>query len=105
MFGNVQEPAKPEPAASKPNNSGPTLADQAHAFFAGIGAKVSTSSTPRPLRPGAIVRQVAAPAPRAAQPSHFADTSAEAARARAEAMAAEADIVDDTFFECDAPGA
>ena len=80
MFGNVQEPAKPEPAASKPTKSGPNLADQAHAFF---GAKVSTSSAPRPLRPGAVARRVAAPAARPAQPSPFADTSDEAARARA----------------------
>lgn len=104
MFGNVQEPAKPEPAASKPSNLGPNLADQAHAFFAGMGAKVSTTATPRPRRPGTVAH-LAAPVPRSIQPSHFTDSSDEVARARAEAMAAEADIVDDTYFECDAPRA
>lgn len=104
MFGNVQEPMKPEPAVSKPLSSSPNLADQAHAFFASCGAKVSTPGTPRSLRPGYPGRQVPAPAPRPAQPAPFADSSDDAARARAEAMAAEADIVDDNYFECDAPG-
>jgi len=105
MFGNVQEPAKPEPAATKTTNLGPNLADQAHAFFAGIGAKVSTTATPRPRRPGTVALLAAGPQPRSIQPSHFSDSSDEVARLRAEAMAAEADIVDDTYFECDAPRA
>lgn len=107
MFGTIPEPVKPESAmdtAAKPTSA---LADQAHAFFAGFGAKVLAASTPRPVRPGsASPRRMAASVPTAAtyRASFAAPSDDAAARLREEEMAAEADIIDDTFADLDAPG-
>lgn len=107
MFGTVPEPVKPEPAqaaAAKPTSA---LADQAQAFFAGFGGKVSVGSAPRPVRPGsAPPRRFAPSAPTAAtfRSSFAAPGDDAAARAREQELAAEADIIDDTFADFDAPG-
>ena len=107
MFGTVPEPVKPEPAqsaATKPNSA---LADQAQEFFAGYGRKVSIGSAPRPVRPGSIPpRRLGPSAPTAAthRSSFAAPGDDAAARAREQEMAAEADIIDDTFADFDAPG-
>ncbi|MFJ1470135.1 hypothetical protein [Massilia orientalis] len=104
MFGNVRDPASPDTAELAPAKPMSPLGEQARAFFAGKGGKVSIASAPRPVRPGSSVPQRAAPAQVAAPASRslFA-TSSDVARAREEQMAAEADIVDDTF-DFDAPG-
>lgn len=107
MFGSVPEPVKPEPAQSAGSNPTSALADQAQAFFAGFGAKVSIGSTPRPVRPGGVPpRRLAPSAPTAAtyRSSFAAPGDDAAARAREQEMAAEADIIDDTFADFDAPG-
>lgn len=107
MFGTVPEPVKPEPAQSASNNPTSALAEQAQAFFAGFGGKVSIGSAPRPVRPGsAPPRRFAPSAPTAAtfRSSLAAPGDDAAARAREQEMAAEADIIDDTFADFDAPG-
>jgi hypothetical protein len=107
MFGNVRDPASPDTAEVVPAKPLSPLGEQAQAFFAAKGGKVSVASAPRPVRPGSPVPQRAAPARAAgaAAPesrSPFAPSS-DAARAREEQMAAEADIIDDAF-DFDAPG-
>lgn len=107
MFGNVRDPVSPDSAEVVPAKPMSQLGEQAQAFFAGKGGKVSVASAPRPLRPGSPTPQRAAPARAAAAPapasrSPFAPTD-DAARAREAEMAAEADIIDDAF-EFDAPG-
>lgn len=107
MFGTARDPAAPTPAETKPTQPLSILGEQAQSFFAGYGGKVSAASNPRPVRPGAPGPQRAAPARQPAGPAHsasFAAITDDAARARAEAEAAEAEIVDDAFFDCDAPG-
>jgi len=108
MFGTVLELVKPEAAQSTATNSTSPLVDQAQAFFAGFGGKVSIGSAPRPLRPGAPPprRSAPYPAPTAAtyRSSFAAPGDDAAARAREQEMAAEADIIDDTFSDFDAPG-
>jgi len=107
MFGTVSEPVKPEPAQSAAAKPTSALADQAQAFFAGFGGKVSIGSAPRPLRPGSVPpRRLAPSVPTAAtcRSSSAAAGNDAAARAREQEMAAEADIIDDTFADFDAPG-
>ena len=104
MFGNVRDPASPDTAEQAPAKPMSPLGEQAQAFFAGKGGKISIASAPRPVRPGRPVPQRASPE-RAAAPasrSPFAPSS-DVARAREEQMAAEADIIDDAF-DFDAPG-
>jgi hypothetical protein len=107
MFGTVPEPGQPEPvqsAATKPTSA---LADQAQAVFAAFGAKVSVGSSPRALRPGSIVpRRLAPSVPTAAthRSSFTTPGDGAAARAREQEMAAEADLIDDTFADYDTPG-
>jgi len=107
MFGTVPDPVKPEPAQSATIKPTPTLADQAQAFFAGSGAKLTIGSAPRSVRPGSVLpRRLAPSAPTAAayRASFSAPGDNAAARARELEMAAEADIVDDTFADFDSPG-
>ena len=107
MFGTAHDPAAPAPVETKPAQPLSILGEQAQSFFAGYGGKVSAASNPRAVRPGAPGQQRAAPARQPgspARPARFAAVTDEAARARAEAEAAEAEIVDDAFFDCDAPG-
>lgn len=106
MFGTVPEPVKPEPAQSASNNPTSALANQAQAFFAGYGRKVSIGSAPRPVRPGTLPpRRLAPSTPTAATYRSFAAPGDDAAaRAREQEMAAEADIIDDTFADFDSPG-
>lgn len=107
MFGTVPEPVKPEPAQSTGSNPASALANQAQTFFAGYGSKVSIGSAPRPVRPGSVSsRRLAPSAPTAATfRASFAALGDDAAsRAREQEMAAEADIIDDTFADFDAPG-
>lgn len=106
MFGTVPEPVKPEPnkaARSKP----PSLIEQAQAFFAGSAVKVTVGSAPRPVRPGsALPLRLRSSATTAAtyRASFAASDTAAAAGSREQEMAAEADIIDDTFVDFDAPG-
>lgn len=110
MFGNVRDPARPDTAEVAPAKPISPLGEQAQAFFAGKGGKVTVASAPRPVRPGSPVPQRVARARAAggaapASRSPFA-ASSDTASAREEQMAAEADIIDDTFgdaFEGDAP--
>lgn len=107
MFGTAPEPDKPEPAQSACSNPTSALADQAHAFFAGFGGKVSIGSAPRPVRPGSAPPRRFAPSARTAAThrSSFTVPGDDApARAREQETAAEADIFDGTFADFDAPG-
>lgn len=107
MFGTVHEPVKPEQAQSAATTPTSPLVHQAHEFFAGFGGKVSIGSAPRPVRPGsASPRRHAPSAPTAAtyRSSFAAPGDDAAARAREEEMAAEAEIIDDTFSDFDSPG-
>jgi len=91
-------------AVVKPTSA---LASQAQAFFAGLGAKVTVASAPRPVRPGsrAPARAASSALTAATYRSSFASpTDDAAAGAREQEMAAEADIIDDSFGEFDAPG-
>jgi hypothetical protein len=105
MFGNTQPPANPEPAEPQPTKPMSVLGEQTQSFFSSFGGKVSAASAPRPVRPGTTLPPRPAPyvRPAPSTPSSFVETSAEAARLRAEAEAAEADFVDDFFDEGDAP--
>jgi len=107
MFGTIPEPVKPEPAQSAASKPASPLADQVQEFFGALGARVSIGSTPRPVRPGSSPPLRLAPsAPTAAtyRSSFAAPGDDAAARAREQEMAAEADIIDDTFADFDAPG-
>jgi hypothetical protein len=110
MFGSIPDPdpdpASPAPSEIKPAKPASALGEMAAAFFASRGGKVSVGSNPRPGRPGTPAPQRALPARAYAATAPFSPFAAvgdAAARARQEAMAAEADIVDDMFFESDAP--
>lgn len=107
MFGTVRDPASPDTVEVAPAKPMSPLGEQARAFFAGKGGKVVVASAPRPLRPGSPVPRRAAPSRTAgaAAPtsiSPFAPSS-DVTRAREVQMAAEADIIDDTF-DFDSPG-
>lgn len=106
MFGTIPEPVKPEPALDAVAKPTSALANQARAFFAGFGAKVTAASAPRPVRPGSPVPRRAVPStPTAATyRSLFAPADGAATHAREQEMAIEADIIDDAFSEFDAPG-
>lgn len=107
MFGTTRDPAAPAPAETKPAQPLSVLAEQAKSFFAGYGGKVSAASSPRPVRPGArdMQRPISARAATSTvRPASFAAGTSDAVRKRAEAEAAEAEIVDEIFFECDSPG-
>jgi hypothetical protein len=107
MFGAIQEPVKPEPAPNAVVKPTSALASQAQAFFAGLGAKVTVASAPRPVRPGsrAPARAASSALTAATYRSSFASPADDAAAgAREQEMAAEADIIDDSFGEFDAPG-
>lgn len=106
MFGNAPDTATSDQFEPKQDKPVSALGELALAFFASRGGKVSIASNPRPLRPESPPRPVV-PAhihPFAAPSSPFAATSDVAMRAREDALAAEADIVDDMFFESEAPG-
>lgn len=107
MFGTAPEPVKPEPAPNAIAKQTSALANQAQAFFSGLGATVTAASAPRPVRPGSPAPRRPAPsAPTAAtyRSSFAAPADDAAARAREQEMAAEADIIDDSFDDFDAPG-
>lgn len=107
MFGNARAPESPVQSEVKQDTPVSPLGEMAQAFFASRGGKVSAISNPRPTRPGTPERQRLAPTRPTAiqmQASPFAAVSDVAARRRQEAMVAEAEIVDDMFFESDAPG-
>jgi hypothetical protein len=106
MFGTVQERTGIDPVDTQPAKPVSALGQQAQAFFAGRGGKVASTTTPRPPRPGAPIRQrpAAARVVTGTSPaSLFAAASATPAAARAAEMEAEADIIDDAF-DGDAPG-
>jgi hypothetical protein len=109
MFGTVQEPAGVDPVDTQPAKPVSALGQQAQAFFAGRGGKVASTTTPRPPRPGAPIRQrpAATRVVTGASPASLFAAAGTPAATRAAEMEAEADIIDDTFdeaFSSDAPG-
>jgi hypothetical protein len=107
MFGTIHDPSTPVPAEAKPASQLSPLGEQAQSFFAGYGGKVTAASSPRPSRPGAPAQHRPAPPrsrPISSRPGSFAAAAGDAAHARAKAEAVEAEIIDDTFFDCDSPG-
>lgn len=107
MFGTFHEPVKPEPAEDAAIKPTSVLAHQAQTFFARFGANVSVASKPRPVRPGSTLPRhppPSGPTTGTYRSPFAAPVDGAPDRAREEEMAAEADIIDDTFADFDAPG-
>lgn len=107
MHSTENIPARPAPAESNAAQSTPSLADQVRAFFSNGRGSVSLNSAQRPTRPGTVRAPLIASghAPvSTATSSFFAPSGDDSARWQAEVLAIEADIHEDEFFECDAPG-